>query len=101
MRWRQVFTLYAVAAALGGWYWFIEKQPVQAPKGDEDRPFLELDTHGLDGAREREERRRVEGPDDRMLATPDADLHRQVLAAVEALAGIEHDVVGQVDVVAA
>jgi hypothetical protein len=47
MRWRQVIGLYVVAAGLGGWYWFAQRPPVEAPTTNDRRPFLELDTHSL------------------------------------------------------
>ena len=47
MRWRQLIVLYAVAAAMGGWYSLVERQPAEAHR-DEDRPhFLQLDAHSL------------------------------------------------------
>jgi hypothetical protein len=47
MRWRQVILLYAVAVVLGGWYWVVERHPVEIPKTDDRRPLLELDARGL------------------------------------------------------
>ena len=47
MRWRQVIVLYAVAAVLGGWYWFVERHPEELPKINHRRPFLHLDARGM------------------------------------------------------
>jgi hypothetical protein len=47
MRWRQVIVLYVVAAALGGWYWLIERQPAVMPRSVDRRRFLDIDAQGL------------------------------------------------------
>jgi hypothetical protein len=47
MRWRQVILLYSVAVALGGWYWAVGHQQPEAPKREERRRFLNLDTERL------------------------------------------------------
>jgi hypothetical protein len=66
MRWRQVLLLYVVAAGMGGWYWLVERQPVEVPKSDGRRPFLELDAHGLREVR-------VRRPDRQMVSRWDGD----------------------------
>jgi len=53
MRWRQLIVLYIVAASMGGWYWFVERQPTELPKSDDRRPFLQLDARGLREVRAR------------------------------------------------
>ncbi len=47
MRWRQVVLLYAVAVALGGWYWAIERRQPEASTTEDRRRFLNLDAGGL------------------------------------------------------
>jgi hypothetical protein len=47
VRWRQVVILYGVAAGLGGWYWFVERQPKELPQSEGRRPFLDVDPTAL------------------------------------------------------
>jgi hypothetical protein len=43
MRWRQVIVLYAVAAAMGGWYWALGRRPAAAPESAPRRQLIKLD----------------------------------------------------------
>ena len=47
MRWRQVILLYAVAVALGGWYWTVGQHLSETPKTQDRRRFLNLDAQGV------------------------------------------------------
>jgi hypothetical protein len=41
--WRQVILLWVVAAALGGWYWGVERQVKDAPPEESRRRLLDLE----------------------------------------------------------
>jgi hypothetical protein len=47
MRWRQVVLLYAVAVALGGWYWNVGRGQLEVPRTEDRRRFLNLDAGRL------------------------------------------------------
>jgi len=47
VRWRQVILLYVVAAGLGGWYWFVERQVKPAPPSESRARFLQIDGERL------------------------------------------------------
>ena len=43
MRWRQVIVLYAVAGAMGGWYWSLGQGAAPAPESPTRPPLVNLD----------------------------------------------------------
>jgi hypothetical protein len=47
MRWRQVIVLYAVAAAMGGWYWSLDQRAAPAPESRARPPLVNLDLQSV------------------------------------------------------